>query len=103
MLSRSLAESGIYPAIDIEASLSRLAAEITTPEHQQLARRLRQLVSAHQQQKDLISIGAYVKGSDARVDQAIALWPRIEEFLRQDVYEGADFATSLNQLKGLLK
>lgn len=103
VLSRSLAESGIYPAIDIEASLSRLAPEITAPEHQQFARRLRQLVSAHQQQKDLISIGAYAKGSDARVDQAIALWPRIEEFLRQDVYEGADFASSLNQLKGLLK
>jgi len=102
LLSRAIAESGIYPAVDIEASISRVANVITTPEHQQLVRRFRQLFSAHQRNKDLISIGAYQKGSDARVDAAIALWPRIEEFLRQDVTEPAEFYACLQTLDGLL-
>jgi flagellum-specific ATP synthase len=102
LLSRQIAESGIYPAIDIEASISRVAHEITSAPHLQLARRFRQVFSAYQRNRDLIAIGAYQKGSDARVDEAIALWPRIEEFLRQDVRQPADFAGSLRSLEGLL-
>ncbi|MGH8504781.1 MAG: flagellum-specific ATP synthase FliI, partial [Stenotrophobium sp.] len=58
--------------------------------------------SAYQRNRDLINIGAYQKGSDARVDQAIAMWPRMEEFLRQDVHESANFSGSIKALTTLL-
>jgi flagellum-specific ATP synthase len=102
LMSRAIADSGIYPAVDIESSISRVAHEITAAPQQQLVRRFRQLFSAYQHNRDLISIGAYQKGSDARVDAAIALWPRMEEFMRQDVHEPADFLGSLQALDGLL-
>ncbi len=76
VLSRNIAETGLYPAIDIEASISRLMRLITTPEQQQLIRRFRQLNSAYAQNRDLITIGAYAKGSDPRVDEAIAALAR---------------------------
>ena len=102
LLSRSIADSGIYPAVDIEASISRVVNEITSTPHQILMRRFRQTFSAYQRNRDLINIGAYQKGSDARVDAAIALWPRIEEFLKQDVRQPADFANSLRALEALM-
>ena len=102
VLSRRVAESGLYPAIDVEASLSRVANECTTAEHQQRVRQLRALLSAWQRNRDLIAIGAYQKGADPRTDAAIALWPRIEAFLRQDVRAGAGFEESLAQLVLLL-
>jgi flagellum-specific ATP synthase len=102
LLSRQLADSGIYPAIDVETSISRVAHEITGAEQQAQARVFRALYSAYQRNRDLISIGAYQKGADPHVDAAIARWPRIEEFLRQDVGQPADFAASLKVLKGVL-
>ena len=102
LLSRSIGESGIYPAIDVEASISRVANEITAVPHKLLVRRFRQLISAYQRNRDLIAIGAYQRGSDATVDTAIALWPRIEAFMRQDLREPADFTSSLNALGTLL-
>lgn len=101
VLSRAIAEAGIYPAIDIEASISRVASAITPPEQQNLARRFRGLVSSYQRNRDLIAIGAYQRGSDPRTDEALALWPRVESFLRQDFNEGADYAASRNALAGL--
>jgi flagellum-specific ATP synthase len=101
VLSRAIAESGIYPAIDVEASISRVVQTITPQQQQQLARRFRSLVSLYQRNRDLVTIGAYQKGNDARVDEAIALWPRIEAFLRQDVHQSADYASSINALTAL--
>ncbi|WP_428309445.1 flagellar protein export ATPase FliI [Hydrocarboniphaga sp.] len=101
LLSRQIAESGIFPAIDVEASISRVMQSIVAPEHQQLARRFRAAVSTYQRNRDLIAIGAYQRGSDPRVDEALALWPRIEAFLRQDVDEGSDAATSRKALAGI--
>ena len=103
LLSRSIAEAGIYPAIDIEPSISRVAQNITAPAHQQLVRRLRGLMAAYQRNRDLIAIGAYQRGSDARTDEALALWPRIEAFLRQDVDEAADFKASAAALAALFE
>ena len=103
LLSRGIAEAGIYPAIDVEASISRVAKDITDLPQQQLVRRFRQLVSAYQRNRDLIAIGAYQRGSDAQVDAAVALWPRIEAFLRQDFHESARFADSLKSLEMLLQ
>jgi len=86
-LSRRIAEAGQYPAIDVEASVSRVMQEIVTPEHAELARRFRQNLSIYQQHRDLISIGAYQKGSDPRVDAAIELWPAMQKFLVQPIEE----------------
>jgi flagellum-specific ATP synthase len=102
VLSRDLAESGVYPAVDIEASISRCFTEITETAHQALVRRFRQLYAAYRRNEDLISVGAYRKGSDPRVDEAIAYWPRIRAFLAQDLHEPVSFAQSVQALQGLL-
>lgn len=102
VLSRSLAESGHYPAIDVEASISRVMPDIVDSEHLQMARELRRLYSTYQQNKDLISVGAYRGGSDPRIDKAIAKQPAIMEFLQQDMDEAVDIEQSLNELTQLL-
>lgn len=103
VLSRSLAEAGVYPAIDIEASLSRVMPAVTEPEQQIQAQRLRQVYSTYQQNRDLISVGAYQAGSDPEIDLAIGEFPKLVRFLQQGVEEQADFNESLaalNQLAG---
>ncbi|MDO9451376.1 MAG: flagellum-specific ATP synthase FliI, partial [Stagnimonas sp.] len=102
VLSRRIAESGIYPAIDIESSISRVANDCTSAEHQQRVRQLRGLLAAYNRNRDLIAIGAYQRGADPRTDAALALWPKIEAFLKQDVHAGAGFGESLAQLHALL-
>ncbi len=77
--------------------------DITDKGHQQLVRRLRQLVSLYQQNRDLVTIGAYQRGSDARVDEAIALWPKIQAFLQQAYDESDGFDASLDKLSLLLE
>jgi flagellum-specific ATP synthase len=101
VLSRDLAESGLYPAIDIEASISRLMPLITTPEHRELIRRFRQLNATYAQNRDLITIGAYTRGSDPRVDEAIQHWPNILKFLQQDSNAQISLAQSVAALQGL--
>ncbi len=102
VLSRRIAEGGRYPAIDVDASISRVMHEIVDGEHLQAARLLRQSNSMYESHRDLISIGAYQRGSDPRVDAAIALKPRIEGFMRQALDERCDFATSLDDLESSL-
>ena len=102
VLSRRIAESGHYPAIDVEASVSRAMHEIVAPAHFTSARQFRQVLSTYQQHRDLVAIGAYQRGSDPRVDQAIALWPSMQQFLQQDVRERVDLATSLAALDGII-
>ena len=102
VLSRRIAESGHYPAIDVEASVSRAMHEITSSGHLTAARLLRQTLSTYQQHRDLIAIGAYQRGSDPRVDQALALWPRIQRFLQQDMREQVNLAASLAALNEVL-
>lgn len=101
VLSRQLAESGHYPAIDIEQSISRVMYQIVSPEQQQLARQLKQLLSRYQRNRDLISVGAYQKGSDPLLDQAIALHPAIAAFLQQDIEQRCGKSESLAQLAAL--
>jgi flagellum-specific ATP synthase len=102
VLSRRIAESGQYPAIDIEASVSRVMHEISTPAQMQIARQFRQTLSTYQQNRDLIAVGAYQRGSDPRIDNAVTLWPRMQKFLQQDIRERADFAASLTALQTVL-
>ena len=103
VLSRRIAESGQYPAIDIEASISRVMHEIVPHTHTAMVRRVRQTLSMYQQNRDLIAIGAYQKGSDPRVDAAIAQWPQIQKFLQQDLRERVDYAASLAALDVIAK
>ncbi len=101
VLDRRLAESGHYPAIDIEQSISRAMHTITSTAHQQQSRKLKQLYSRYQRARDLISVGAYAHGSDPQLDQAIALHEKIEEFLRQEIPEKVGMLESLGQLTAL--
>ena len=102
VLSRRLAESGLYPAIDIEASISRAMHQIATREQLDLATRFKQVYSTYQQNRDLITVGAYRRGADARVDLAVEQWPRIQEFLRQDMYQPVTAERSYADLKQLV-
>ncbi|MGH8177619.1 MAG: flagellar protein export ATPase FliI [Steroidobacter sp.] len=102
VLSRRIAESGHYPAIDIEASISRVMHEIVPHEHTQLARRFKQALSTFQQNRDLIAIGAYHKGSDPRIDAAIAAWPTMQKFLQQDVKERVEYNASITALTQMM-
>jgi len=99
VLSRELAESGHYPAVDIEASISRVMPQVVSPEHMQQAMRVRQLFSTYQRNRDLISIGAYSKGSDQRIDLAIAMRPVIENFVQQQMREITPYDECLQQLE----
>src|SRR5580693_2467689 len=101
VLSRRIAESGLYPAIDVGASISRAMHEITPAAHMRLARQFRRLLSIYEESHELINLGAYQRGSDARVDAAIALWPQIQQFLQQDMHERVDLASSLRALDTL--
>ena len=101
-LSRRLADAGIYPAVDIEFSVSRAMSQIVDREHERLVARFRQIYSIYQEHRDLIAVGAYRRGSDPRVDEAIQMWPAVLEFLRQHHHEQVDNESSLLQLRQLL-
>ncbi|HLF97794.1 MAG TPA: FliI/YscN family ATPase, partial [Methylococcaceae bacterium] len=101
VLSRTLADAGHYPAIDIEASVSRVMPDIADAAHQEVARRLKRVYSTYQQNRDLISIGAYQKGADPRIDEAIAMQGRIAEFLQQEMQEAVGFEQGLSELQSL--
>ncbi|WP_437884241.1 flagellar protein export ATPase FliI [Pseudomonas sp. LRF_L74] len=102
VLSRRLAEEGHYPAIDIEASISRVMPQVVSPEHLRNAQRFKQLWSRYQQSRDLISVGAYVPGGDADTDFAIARQPAMARFLRQALRESEGMAESAAQLAHVL-
>ncbi|MGZ3182391.1 MAG: flagellar protein export ATPase FliI [Telluria sp.] len=101
VLNRRLAEAGHYPAIDIEQSISRVMTAITSPQHQEAARKLKQLYSRYERARDLISVGAYAPGSDPVLDQAIAMHGQIEQFLIQGIREQSGMLESLGQLTSL--
>lgn len=98
VLSRRLAEEGHYPAIDIEASISRAMPHIVSEAHLQGALQVKQLYSKFAQNRDLIAVGAYAKGSDPDLDRAITLMPAINGFLRQSLRESFTVDQTLEQL-----
>jgi len=102
VLSRRIAESGHYPAVDVEASVSRAMHEICSAAQLQSARQFRQILATYQQNRDLIAVGAYQRGSDPRVDNAVTLWPGMQKFLQQDMKERVNFAASLTALSAVL-
>ncbi|MBD8524738.1 flagellar protein export ATPase FliI [Pseudomarimonas arenosa] len=103
VLTRKIADSGIYPAVDIEASVSRVVTDICSAEWREQIRRVKQMVSSYNSHRDLISIGAYQRGSDPRVDEAIERWPKLTAFVSQDVHASADLKSSRSALQQLVE
>lgn len=101
VLSRKLADSGHFPAIDVEASISRVMPNIVGEQHIQESRRIRQIHALYQQNKDLISIGAYTRGSDPRIDLAIAAESAIKAFYQQGMKQVITFDESYNTMSTL--
>jgi len=101
VLSRKMADSGCYPAIDIEASISRTKKQITNAQHQSTARCFREFYSKYQQNKDLISVGAYTAGADPELDRAVSLYPNLVNYLKQDIDNHVSFNDSVQQLDDL--
>jgi len=102
-LSRSLAEAGHFPAIDMEASVSRLMTEVVPMEHQNMAREFRKINSTYQQNSDLINVGAYQQGANPLVDQAIGMHESMLQFLQQGSHEAVDFEQSIGGLQQVLE
>ena len=97
-LSRELADSGHYPAIDVEKSISRVMPKVVSKEHLLSARRLKQLYSRYMRGRDLVSMGAYIAGTDPELDTALQAWPKIQAFLQQD----AEVMVPIDQTEKLL-
>lgn len=97
-LSRKIAAMNIYPAIDVANSISRLMLELVSNEQMADASRFRSLIAAYDEAKDLIEIGAYKKGSNSRVDEALILIEKMRIFVRQDIYEDAVYDNILKEL-----
>ncbi len=102
VLSRQLADSGHYPAVDIEKSISRVMPAVTSEEHQLIARQFKQLYSIYMQNKDLISIGAYSKGSNPEIDAAIFMMPKFKEFLQQRMVDVIGYDQCLAMLADVM-
>lgn len=102
VLSRDLAQQGIYPAIEVNQSISRLMNDIVSQPQQKNAQTLRKYLSKYNENRDLVLMGGYVQGQDPDLDQALALWPEIIKFLHQDENEVCDFDASHDQLSKLL-
>ncbi|MDD2715501.1 MAG: flagellar protein export ATPase FliI [Candidatus Wallbacteria bacterium] len=101
VLSRRLASLNHYPAIDILQSLSRLMIEVVNESHLKAANRLKALLATYSEAEDLINIGEYVKGSNAEIDQAVAMKDRFNKFLIQGIFEKCDYDETLEQLVGM--
>lgn len=101
VLSRQLADAGHYPAVDIEQSISRVMTNLIEPGHLEMVRRFKQLYSRYQRARDLLAVGAYQPGSDQLLDQAIALYPRMESLLQQAIEERANSRDSVAALTAL--
>jgi flagellum-specific ATP synthase len=102
VLSRSLAQKGHFPAIDILQSASRVMRSVVSPDHVRLAQKLRENLAVYKDAEDLINIGAYKPNSNAKIDRAVKLIDGVNDFLRQKVDEPCDFTTTLRALQALL-
>ena len=102
VLSRALANSNHYPAIDVSASISRLMVEIVEQEHRQLASRLRDILSTYEKNADLVAIGAYKPGTNRNLDYALSKIDAVNEFLMQDINEAFSYDQCVERLKSIL-
>ena len=102
VLSRKLANSNHFPAIDVGASISRLMVEIVSPEHRQLASQLRDVLGVYEKNADLVSIGAYKAGTNPKLDYALSKIDSINQFLQQGIDESFSYEESLAQLRKIM-
>ncbi len=102
LLSRNLADEGIYPAIDVSRSVSRVMPNIVSQEHLSKMQRFKQLMSLYQENKDLINVGAYNKGADSEVDAAIERMPFLRQFISQSIQQAVSFTESTEALESLI-
>ena len=102
VLSRRLASGGHYPAVDILDSVSRVMPAITSEDHRRAVHRLVEMMATYREAEDLINIGAYVKGSNPRIDEALKMWDTIREFLRQRSDERSDFSQGIIRLMTMM-
>ncbi len=103
VLSRQLANANHFPAIDVGASISRLMVEIVSPEHRQLASKLRDIMGVYEKNADLVSIGAYKAGTNSKLDYALGKIDGINQFLMQGINESFSYEESLEQLRRILR
>ncbi len=103
VLSRRLAEQGHYPAIDIEASISRAMSSLVPEQHFTLVHRFKHLYAHYQRNHDLISVGAYVSGSDPLLDEGLALYPYMESFLKQGMFERELYSSGVTAFNHLFE
>lgn len=103
VLSRQLAARNHYPAIDVSTSVSRVMNAVIQRGHKKVAGEMRELMAVYAAHEDLINIGAYVKGSNPKLDQAISVMDRIKEFLRQDIEDKGTIIESVARMDGIIK
>jgi flagellum-specific ATP synthase len=101
VLSRDLAARNHYPAIDVPHSVSRLMTNLVSDEQKQAAGKLREVLARYAEAEDLINIGAYVKGSNPKIDFALSKIEQVNGFLKQGTFEQIDFEETVNKLIGI--
>lgn len=101
VLSRNIAAQNHFPAIDVLASVSRVMSAVVPKEHMEANRKLRALMAVYKEAEDLIHIGAYVKGSSRKIDEAVQKIDAINEFLCQGVFEVQGFEETIQRLEGI--
>ena len=102
VLSRRIADRGLYPAVDVLGSVSRVMIDVVKPEHIKAAQFIKEMIAHYTEAEDLIHIGAYAKGSDKRIDQSLEMIEPIRTFMRQDIAEGHAWDSSRDQLMSLV-
>ena len=102
VLSRKQAEQGIFPAIDVNASISRTMTDCVNPQHMQRARRFRRYLSLFEQNRDLMLLGGYQTGQDPELDQAFQLQPQLMSYIQQGMQERSTFLESEARLQQIL-
>ncbi|WP_087972908.1 flagellar protein export ATPase FliI [Oceanobacillus rekensis] len=102
IMDRKLAERGQFPAINVQKSISRVMNMVADAEHKEIARQIRRLLAIYEENSELINIGAYKRGTNQEIDHAIAYYSKIQEFLKQDVYDQKTLEETIQLMKNLL-
>ncbi len=101
VLSRELASAGHYPPVDVLSSVSRLMIDVVDKEHYECANRVRDILVTYRDAQDLVNIGAYVQGSNPKIDYALSMLDKVNSFLRQKIEERAEFTSTVETLKAM--
>ncbi len=103
VLSRKLANSGIYPAIDSLQSISRVMPDIVSKEHRDRVRIFNEILATYKEAEDLINIGAYVKGSNPQIDHSLSKIGQLKSFIKQDMFEKTDLRSTIERLNNIIQ